>query len=71
LGGRENGGKRGGIMYRRIWRRCTKGEKIKQSCVAIGYRELGIATRKSQMPGKARASQAPSGMKLVEIPHKG
>jgi hypothetical protein len=32
--------------------------------------ELGVVTRKSQMPGK-KASQDPTGMTLAEIPPKG
>ena len=34
-------------------------------------RELGLATRKSQMPGKQGPFQDPTGMTLAEIPHKG
>ena len=37
----------------------------------MGDGELGVATRKSQMPGKQRASQDPMGMTLAEIPQKG
>jgi hypothetical protein len=35
--------------------RCTQGQEIEQRCVAMGDGELGIATRKSQMPGKQEA----------------
>jgi hypothetical protein len=44
-------GKRGGrIKYGRRWRRCTEDQEIEQWYVAIGDKELGVATRKSQMP---------------------
>ena len=32
-------------------RRCTEDQEIQQRCVTTGDKELGIATRKSQMPG--------------------
>ena len=53
MGGREEGegNKRGRIKYGRRWRRCTEGQEIEQRCVAMGDGELGVATRKSQMPG--------------------
>ena len=35
--------------------RCREGHKIEQRCIAVGDWELGIATRKSQMPGKQEA----------------
>ena len=46
------GEKRGRIKYKKRWRRYTEGQEIEQSCAAIGDGELGVATRKSQMPGK-------------------
>jgi hypothetical protein len=48
----EGGGREGQIRYGRRQKRCTDGQKIEQRCVAIGDGELGVATRKSQMPGK-------------------
>ena len=45
-------GKGGRIRYGRRLRRCTEGQEIEQRCAAIGDGELGVATRKSQMPGK-------------------
>jgi hypothetical protein len=60
---------RGRIRYGRRWRRCTEGQKIEQSCVAMGDRELGVATRVPDAR-KARASQDPTGMTLAEIPNK-
>ena len=29
-----------------------EGQKFEQRCVAMGFEELGVATRKSKMPGK-------------------
>ena len=49
---RGGGEKRGRIRYERKWRRCRKGQKIVQNCVAMGDGELGVAIRKSQMLGK-------------------
>jgi hypothetical protein len=54
--GRGRGGekKRGGGSIRserRLWR-STESQKIEWKCVALPGVELGVATRKSQMPGK-------------------
>jgi hypothetical protein len=35
----------------RYWSRNAEGQKIELRCIAVGKRELGVATRKSQMPG--------------------
>ena len=35
--------------------RCTEGQEIEQTCIAMEDGELGVATRKSQMPGKQEA----------------
>ena len=43
---------------------------VEQRCVAMGNGELGVVTRKSQMPGK-QEPQDPTGMTLAEIIHKG
>ena len=63
LGEREEGEekKRGRIRYGRRWRRCTEGQEIEQRCVAMGDGELGVATRKSQMPGKQEPPRTPWG----------
>ena len=63
LGGRQAGErkKRGRIRYGRRWRRCTEGQEIEQRCVAMGDGELGVATRKSQMPGKQEPPRTPQG----------
>ena len=63
MGGREEeeGKKRGRIRYGRRWRRCTEGQEIEQRCVAMGDGELGVATRKSQMPGKQEPPRTPWG----------
>ena len=53
LGGRKKEGeKRGRIRY---WRRCTEDQEIEKRCIAMGDGELGVATRKFQMPGKQEA----------------
>ena len=45
--------KRGGrIGYGRRQMRCTEGLEIELRCVAMREGELGVANRKSQMPGK-------------------
>ena len=49
------------ISYGRRWRRCTEGQEIEQRCVAMGDGELGVATRKSQMPGKQEPPRTPQG----------
>ena len=63
MGGREGGEekKRGRIRYGRRWRRCTEGQEIEQSYVAVGDRELGVANRKSQIPGKQEPPRTPWG----------
>ena len=57
LGGRKEveGEEVGRIRYGRRWERCTEGQEIEQRYVAMGDGELGLATRKSQMPGKQEA----------------
>jgi hypothetical protein len=47
--GEEKGGRN---RYGRIQGRYTEGQGIEQRCVAMGYGELGVANRKSQMPRK-------------------
>jgi hypothetical protein len=73
LGGREEGEEkeRGRISYDRRWRRFTEDQEIEQSCVAMGYRKLGITTKKYQTPGNQEPPRTPPGMTLAEIPHKG
>ena len=56
---RRGGGEKRRIRYGRRWRRCTEGQKIEQRCVAMGDGELGVATRKSQMPGKREPPKTP------------
>ena len=53
--------KRGRIRYGRRWRRCTEDQEIKQSCGAMGVGELGVETRKSQMPGNQEPPRTPWG----------
>jgi hypothetical protein len=60
LGGREEGeGKKKGRI--RYGRRCTEVQEIEQRCVAMGDGELGVKTRKSQMPGKQEPPRTPQG----------
>jgi hypothetical protein len=54
LGGIKEGEseKRGRIRYGKRWRRYTEGQEIEQRCVAMGVGDLGVTTRKFQMPVK-------------------
>jgi hypothetical protein len=62
LGGREKGeGKKRRIRFERRWRRCTEGQEIELGYVAMGDGKLGVATRKSQMPGKQEPPRTPWG----------
>ena len=58
---RGEGEKRGRIRYERRWRRCTEDQEIEQRSVEIRAGELGVATRKSQMPGKQAPPRTPQG----------
>ena len=60
-GKRGRGKREGRICYARRWERCTEGQEIEQRCVAMGDGELGVATRKSQMPGKQEPPRTPWG----------
>jgi hypothetical protein len=55
------GGKGGRIRCGRRLGRCTEGQEIEQRYVAMGDGELGLATRKSQMPGKQEALRTSQG----------
>ena len=61
MGGREvgEGKNRGRIRYGRRWRRCTESQIIEQRYVAMRDGDLGVATRKSQMPGKKEPPRTP------------
>jgi hypothetical protein len=60
LGGREEEeGEKGRIRYGRKQRSCTEGQEIKQMCVSMADGEQGVATRKSQMPGKQEPPRTP------------
>jgi len=63
LGGRKEGEREksgGRIRCGRRQGRCTEGgHKIEQRCVTMGADELGVANRKSQMPGKQEAPRTP------------
>ena len=41
--------------------RCTEGQEVEQKCVAVGDGDLGLATRKSQIPGKQEAPRTQQG----------
>jgi hypothetical protein len=58
LGGREGEGEMSGGRW---WWRCTEGQEIEQRCVEMGDGELGVATRKSQMPGQQESPRTPLG----------
>jgi hypothetical protein len=63
LGGREEGEeeKESRIRYERRWEWYTQGQEFEERCVAMGDGELGVATRKSQMPGKQEVPRTPQG----------
>ena len=62
MGGRKEGKEKGGgLKYRRRWGKSTEGQEFERSCVAVGDGELGIATRKSQMPRKQEAPRTQQG----------
>jgi hypothetical protein len=44
--------RRAGSVMGGDWGDVQKSREIEQRCIAMGDWELGIATRKSQMPGK-------------------
>jgi hypothetical protein len=56
---RRGGGEEGRIRYGRRWKRCIEIQEIEQRCVAMGDRELWVATRKSQMPGNQEPPRTP------------
>ena len=39
----------------------TEGQELQSRCVAVGERELGVATRKSQMPGTQEVPRTQQG----------
>ena len=62
LGGREEGEGKGGPVQ--IWerlRRGTEGQEFESRCVAPWERELGVANRKSQMPGTQEVPRTQQG----------
>lgn len=54
MGGREEGKgkKEGNNQVWERWKRYTEDQETEHMCVAMGYGELGVATRKTQVPGK-------------------
>jgi len=67
--GRRGRGNRGGVRCGRRWRRCTQGQEIEQSCVAMEDGERG-SNQKVPDARKTRASQDPTRMTLAEITPK-
>ena len=62
--GQKRGGEakqRGRIRYGMRWR-CIVGQEIEQRCVTMGGGELGVATRKCQMPEKQEPPSTPQGL---------
>ena len=59
--GEENRGLRGRIRYGKRQERSTESQEIEQKYVAVGDGELGVATRKSQMPEKQEVPRAQQG----------
>jgi hypothetical protein len=51
----------GRIRYGRRWGWYAEGQEIEQRCVAMGDGELGVATRKSHMPGKQEPPRTQQG----------
>ena len=63
---REGGVKKGGrIRYGKRQERSTEGQEIEQKYVAVGDGELGVATRKSQTPGKQEVNRTQHSMILA------
>jgi hypothetical protein len=60
---REEGEGKGGDIIRcgRKLGRSTEGQEFEQRCVAVGDGELGVATRKTQMPGKQEVPRTQQG----------
>ena len=62
LGGREEGeGKGGSSDMGGDGERSTEGQEFESRCVAVGDGELGVATRKSQMPGTQEVPRTQQG----------
>jgi hypothetical protein len=69
---RRRGKREGGrIRFRRRQGKCTVVQEIEQRCVAVRDGELWGSHQKVPDARKARGSQDPTGMTLVEIPNKG
>jgi hypothetical protein len=63
--GREEGEGEGGdddkIRYGRRQGLYTESREFEQRCITMGYGEMGIATNKSQMPGKQEVTRTQVG----------
>jgi hypothetical protein len=60
-GGEDKKGPGSGVGGDRGVGRCTEGQEIKQRCIEMWYRELWIANRKFQMPGKQESPRTQQG----------
>ena len=59
---RGGGGKKGGqFRYGRSWGRSREGQEFESKCVVVREGELGVSTRKSQMPGTQEVSRTQQG----------
>ena len=61
LRGAEEEGKGGRIRYGRRWGRSTEDQEIEWRCVVVRDGEMGVANRKSQMPGMQEAPRTHRG----------
>jgi len=50
--------------------KCTEGQETEQKCVVMGDGELGVANRKSRMPGTQEAPQTQTRITLAELPNR-
>jgi hypothetical protein len=48
--------------------RITEGQEFEWRCVAVGDRELGVATRKSQMAGNQEVPRIQQGWHQLKYP---
>ena len=56
------GGKKGDwVRYQRRWERNTEGQEFERRRVEVGEGELGVAIRKSQIPGAQEVPRTQQG----------
>jgi hypothetical protein len=61
----------GQFRYRRRWGRSAAGQEFESRCVVAGEGELGVATRKFQMPGTQEFLRIQKGRLYPKYPTKG